>query len=367
MLTDVGLKMREEEDFWVSPARHSSDKISTTVVIPTFNAGPTLPRAARSVLGQTLRDIELVIVDDASTDSSWQTILGLLAEDPRVRVLRHKKNRGKSVAMNRAAAVAQGRWLAVLDADDWYHEDRLSTLTRLAERRRADMVADNQFLYDAGADQVVASAWSKDDDVWELSFDDFLIGSDAYDNFNLGMLKPVTRTDFIRKMKPAYEENVRCGEDFLHILKFYLMSGKSIIYNIPYYYYTQPFGSLSRQWSSPTRIGYDFQSVLNANQRCFQQTSHVLTRRQRMLLSARNRRLKSLDRYFRAKDAFSQRDWLATAALLTLHPMALTCLLHRLHDRLLSRPASRTIEQIATRACRLPLIVVSSQPGESDA
>lgn len=368
MLAGTGLEMQENDDFWISHARGSAAPISTTVVIPAFNAEDTLLRAVHSALDQTLREIEVLIVDDASTDSSWPLIRGLLIEDSRVRVMRHKQNRGKSVAMNRAASVARGYWLAVLDADDWFHAGRLSTLIRLADQRQADMVADNQFLYDARADHLVGSAWPQDDTAWELTFDDFLIGSDAYENFNLGMLKPVLRVDFMRRMQPAYEERARQGEDFLHLLQFYLAGGKAVISDTPYYYYTQPFGTISHQWSQPTRRRYDFQNAYDVNQRYLDQAAHILTRRQRALLMARTRRLKALEKYFGAKDALTRHAWLAAATQLAGHPSAISYLLRRLGGRFLPDPTSRTIDHIATRSRRrTPLTVVSHPSGKSDA
>ncbi len=368
MLANPVLEMREEDGFWISRDRGPAVSVSATVVIPTFNAEATLPRAVRSALDQTLRDIEVIVVDDASTDSSWQLITELMSEDTRVRAIRHKKNDGKPAAMNRAIDVAQGRWLAVLDADDWYHAERLSSLLNLAEQWRSDMVADNQFLYDAQADHLVCSAWPREDSVWELTFDDFLIGSDAYENFNLGMLKPILRVDFMRRMGRAYEEKARQGEDFLHLLQFYLSGGRAVISDTPYYYYTQPFGSISHQWSQPTRTRYDFQVAYDLNRRHLDEAAPILTRRQRALLEARNRRLRTLETYFRAKDAVTRRDWLKATSLLAGHPAAMTYLIRRLGRRLRPRPTSRTIDDIATRARRrAALDAAPAQSGDADA
>lgn len=368
MLANTVLEMREEAEFWISRARGSTASVSATVVIPTFNAEGTLLRAVRSALNQTLRDIEVIIVDDASTDSSWRLITALLSEDPRVRAIRHKKNDGKPTAMNRAIAVAQGRWLAVLDADDWYHRDRLSALIALAEQGQSDMVADNQFLYDARADHLVCSAWPRKETAWELTFDDFLMGSDAYENFNLGMLKPILRVDFMRRMGKAYEEKARQGEDFLHLLQFYLAGGRAIVCDTPYYYYTQPFGSISRQWSQPTRTRYDFQIAYDLNQRHLDEATPILTRRQRALLEARNRSLRVLETYFRARDAIARRDWLTATTLLAGHPAAMTYLIRRLGRRFRPDPTSRTIDNIAIRSRRRTAFNTASSPsGNSDA
>jgi len=342
------LEIREEAELWAG-ADHNASQVTATVVIPVYCADATLARAARSALSQSLEDIELILVDDGSTDGSWEIIADLLRADARVRGLRHRGNRGKSVAMNRAMALTRGRWMAVLDADDWYHPDRLRHLISLGEARQADLVADNQFLFDAAAGQVVGTAWQAAHSWWNLDFDDFLIGSDAYQSFNLGMLKPVLRTDFMREAALRYEESARQGEDFFHLLQFYLAGGRAVISDTPYYFYTQPFGAVSRQWSHAGRSRYDFQNAHDITLRYLDRAA--LSGWQRRRLTARQDRLQSLEIYFRAKSAFEKRDWRAAAALIGSHPGALFYLLRRLYGRLLPQ-APRGIQRLAERARR---------------
>jgi glycosyltransferase involved in cell wall biosynthesis len=346
-----GTEMRERSDYWIS-SQPPFPSVQVTVVIPTFGAAETLPRAAESALNQSLRDLEVIIVDDASQDNSWDVIAGLMQKDPRVRAVRNKINRGKSVSMNRAVSIAQGRWLAVLDADDWYHPDRLQALIAEGERRHVEMAADNQYLFDARAGQIVGTAWPADRGSWKLTFDDFLAGSNAYDNFNLGMLKPVLRTDFMRNVGLGYEATARQGEDFFHLLQFYLSGGEGVVCDTPYYYYTQPFGTISHEWSHPERVRYDFRNAYEINQRYLRQAEHVLSRRQRRRLLARNEGLKVLESYFSAKEAAAEHRWLAVPLALARHPGALLHLCRRLRTKLFNRPEPTTIPRIAARARR---------------
>jgi glycosyltransferase involved in cell wall biosynthesis len=93
-----------------------------SVVIPAYNAAATLARAIDSVLDQTWPAEEIIVVDDASPDAS-----GAVAQryGIAVRYLRRETNTGVASARNYGAAMAIGDWLAFLDADDWYHPDRL--------------------------------------------------------------------------------------------------------------------------------------------------------------------------------------------------------------------------------------------------
>ena len=104
-----------------------------TVAIPVFNSEQTLERCVRSAMGQTMRDLEILIADDASTDGSAALAERLAAEDPRIKVLRLSSNGGKPRAMNAMVWAARGDWIAVLDADDAYHASRLECLVAAAE------------------------------------------------------------------------------------------------------------------------------------------------------------------------------------------------------------------------------------------
>jgi succinoglycan biosynthesis protein ExoO len=341
--------MREEPDCWISRQVCSADLVRATIVIPTFDADATLERAVRSALDQSLRDIEIIIVDDASRDSSWRLIESLLREDSRIRAVRNKRNLGKPVGMNRAIALARGEWLAVLDADDWFDPDRLANLIAAGERHGVDMVADNQVFHDGPANKAVGTAWPPGECMWELIFDDFLTGSDAYETFNLGMLKPVMRMDFIRRTALGYEETARHGQDFFHLLQFFLYGGRAVISDTPSYYYTQPFGAVSRQWSHAGRRRYDFMTAYTINRRYLADAADILTPSQTVRLKSRNARLKSLEHYYRAKERVAEGKIPAAIAQIIRHPEILSYLLRRLRKR---RPGSALVARVADGARR---------------
>jgi glycosyltransferase involved in cell wall biosynthesis len=106
---------------------------TVSVVLPTYNRAALLPKAMRSVLDQSYRDLELIVVDDASTDATEDVARGI--GDARVRYLRQPERRGASAARNRGIAEARGELIAFQDSDDeWVagklqlQVDRLSAL-----------------------------------------------------------------------------------------------------------------------------------------------------------------------------------------------------------------------------------------------
>jgi glycosyltransferase involved in cell wall biosynthesis len=97
---------------------------AVTVIIPVYNAGPWIGMAMDSILAQSFRSLELLVVDDGSTDRSLAEIEARAVKDGRVRVFR-QRNSGPAAALNMALAEARGALMARLDADDVAHERRL--------------------------------------------------------------------------------------------------------------------------------------------------------------------------------------------------------------------------------------------------
>jgi len=237
------------------------------VLVPAFNSAATLPRAVRSALAQDLDDLEILVIDDGSRDQTNEVARQLAAADRRVRVLTLARNRGKPSAMNAGISEACGQWIAVLDADDWYAPDRLSSLLSSAEQNNAQLVADNQFLYDEGAAKVVRTALPERNGDRPLDKATFIAGSNPYSDFDFGMLKPIVRADFIQSTGLVYHENAKLSEDCLYLAEYLAAGGRGWLVSRPLYYWRQAFGSLSRRWTETGggKWRYDFMSAAAAN------------------------------------------------------------------------------------------------------
>ncbi len=89
-----------------------------SVVMPAYNAERYIERAIQSILSQTLTDLELVVVDDCSTDSTWEIIQSFAAADPRVRTGRNETNSGPAATVNHAIRLSRAPIIAGMDSDD---------------------------------------------------------------------------------------------------------------------------------------------------------------------------------------------------------------------------------------------------------
>jgi glycosyltransferase involved in cell wall biosynthesis len=100
-----------------------------SVIVPAWNAQGTLGETLRSAAAQTCRDLEIIIVDDGSTDDTAAIAAEFCASDPRARLIR-QENRGVAAARNRAIDDARGDYIAPLDADDLWHPEKIERQLR---------------------------------------------------------------------------------------------------------------------------------------------------------------------------------------------------------------------------------------------
>ncbi len=134
-------------------------KIKVSVIVPVYNAQDYLEQCIVSILAQTLQEIEVICVDDSSTDRSLEILKKYEKEDSRMRVLT-QPNSGAGAARNRGLSQASGEYLSFLDADDFFEPDMLELAYAKAKEDRADMVVFKSDQYHTDSDQFVQVAWT---------------------------------------------------------------------------------------------------------------------------------------------------------------------------------------------------------------
>jgi hypothetical protein len=97
-----------------------------SVLMAVYNGGDFLDEAIRSITGQTFRDWEMVVVDDASTDQTHETVSAWCRHDPRIRLLTNSTNKGQTASLNEGLRACRGTWVARQDADDISSPARLA-------------------------------------------------------------------------------------------------------------------------------------------------------------------------------------------------------------------------------------------------
>jgi succinoglycan biosynthesis protein ExoO len=216
---------------------------AVSVVTANYNGAAWLGPAVASVLGQTLGDLELIIVDDASSDDSVQVIEAAAAGDPRVRVIVQPANAGPGAARNRALEAARGRWIAVFDSDDLMAPDRLARLVARGEAEAADVVVDNLEVFQSDSPTQVRPFLRWRDPRW-IELEDYLASARMYSKRpGLGYLKPLFRASALGATR--YREDLRIGEDYDLVVRL-LVQGRRLRFDpAAGYRYRRHGGSIS--------------------------------------------------------------------------------------------------------------------------
>lgn len=109
-----------------------------SVVMPVFNAERFVEDAINSILNQSLKDFELILINDGSTDNSLSIMSGLAAQDSRIKLI-SRENKGLVHSLNEGIKIAAGHWIARMDSDDISHEDRLRSQLQFAIETNSDI------------------------------------------------------------------------------------------------------------------------------------------------------------------------------------------------------------------------------------
>lgn len=119
--------------------------LKVSVIIPVYNTAEYLPQCLESVMNQTLKEIEIICVNDGSTDDSPQILAEYALKDERIKII-HKENGGLVAARKTGVLAAQGSYVAFVDSDDWIETDMYEQLFRIAKECDVDMVTCGFFL-----------------------------------------------------------------------------------------------------------------------------------------------------------------------------------------------------------------------------
>ncbi len=121
--------------------RTNSDKQTcVSVILPVWNPGPGISRCIESLRGQTLKDIEMIFIDDCGTDDSMDKVRAAATEDDRIRIIENEENLGPGPSRNRGIEVARGEYLSFVDPDDYVALDFLELLYTKGAEDHIDIV-----------------------------------------------------------------------------------------------------------------------------------------------------------------------------------------------------------------------------------
>lgn len=124
-----------------------------SIIVPVYNTEKYLDRCVKSLLSQTLSNIEVILVDDGSPDGSGRICDDFSAGDPRVRVI-HKKNEGQGIARNAGLDLASGEYVLFIDSDDYIEEDTCSRLSSYMKEKKVQLCSFGYIIEDPSGGEV---------------------------------------------------------------------------------------------------------------------------------------------------------------------------------------------------------------------
>ncbi|AYG68392.1 MULTISPECIES: glycosyltransferase family 2 protein [unclassified Rhizobium] len=284
-------------------------------VIAAYNAEETLERAIDSALAQGAVSMEVIVVDDCSTDGTRE-IAGNHT-DPRVRLVAMARNGGPGAARNAGLDAARGRWVAVLDSDDALRPDRMARLIARAEKAEAQIAVDNLDVIreDVGTtlpmfpEAMLAR-------ITVLPLATFIASNMIFrSEHNFGYMKPVFERAFIEKHRLRFDETLRIGEDYIFLASALARGGICVVEPMVGYLYYIRDGSISRVLRKE-----HVEAMLAADARFFAEHSFgaaALAAQRR-----RTRNLKDVIAFLKLVDSIKERELQAMLKIACLNPRA---------------------------------------------
>ena len=225
-----------------------------SVVMPAYNAEKYISEAIQSVLNQTYRNFELIIVDDGSTDKTWQIIQSY--NDSRIIAIRHQQNKGVAEARNTALNIAKGKWVALIDADDVWLPERLEKLAGILEES-----GDGFFISD---DHILCfdtpyglRHWRSEFDIYyHINFDRETITFTFSDylKHNAPGIHPIFPLRIIREKNLIQKQEFVPSEDFLFYCELFKAGLELILTRNAYYMYRLTPESLTSKKPKDSQI-----------------------------------------------------------------------------------------------------------------
>ena len=215
----------------------TSSSPNISIIVPVYNVAQYLEQCLDSLVNQTLKNIEIIIVDDGSTDGSEKTCDLYAAKYPSIKVI-HQKNAGLSAARKTGMQYISGKYCGFVDSDDFVSPDYFEMLYNTAEKTEADLVQGGFTMYYSQQHQVVFDEKRTNSAIIRAN-------GDADKLHEVMLLSPsliwrrIYRTTFIRQHKIDFDPSVRMAEDLHFSCQTLLTAKKIACVDNPGYFYRQ--------------------------------------------------------------------------------------------------------------------------------
>ena len=212
-----------------------------SIIVPVYNGEKSIERCLRSIQNQSYTNIEVIVVNDGSTDHTEKVIKKYVEEDARFHYIK-KENTGVSDSRNIGMASAKGEYFQFVDGDDWLVKQATEEFVRTAQLYDCDMVI-SDFYRVCGRKIMVKGHIDMGPVITRTKFAEYMMKAPA--NFYYGVLwNKFFKADIIRKFSLVCDTDLDWCEDFRFNLEYLQYVGNVGVIDRPLYYYVKTKGSL---------------------------------------------------------------------------------------------------------------------------
>lgn len=214
--------------------------VMLSIIVPAYNVEKYISECVKSIINQSYKNFELIIVNDGSTDNTLQILRKYEALDHRLIIL-NQNNQGQSSARNRALNLAKGKYIGFIDSDDWIEPEMYENMVRIAEQTNADMiVCDMSSDYEDGTIDYYNGRGEKNkiDSFAEYNNSTETIKYLLTDRLSVSPCNKIYRRKMIEENKLRYPLGL-WNEDMEMAVKYYFHSKKIVKVDGYYYHYRQ--------------------------------------------------------------------------------------------------------------------------------
>lgn len=229
-----------------------------SIVIPIYNAARFLPRCLESLIGQTYTNLEIICVDDGSTDDSGRILDEYAARDARLKVL-HRENAGVSAARNRGMALATGELITFVDADDWLEPGAYEQVIPCMQKG-VDLVCFGSYVDGKVEDCCLAGMKEHQ----RVKFAGVQDAAQCIQRTDVFVWNKLFRKSIITAKGIRFPEDITCGEDAAFYFCYASVADKAFYLQEKLYHYVQQEGSAMARFRQRTPRGLDHLKVMGA-------------------------------------------------------------------------------------------------------
>lgn len=206
--------------------------IEVSIILPVYNVEQFLKQCLDSIVNQSFKNIELIVINDCSTDNSLKIIEEYKQKDERIVLINLKENSGVSNARNEGLKIAKGKYISFIDSDDWVKQDFIETLFNNIEKYKCDVFSGSFNFYN-----------EKKAIYMEYRYPNYIKNYKNYKrllsipNFTCMAWHKIYNKKFLTENHLLFDSSLKIKEDCLFFYELILAKPKIVFNNIPIYFY----------------------------------------------------------------------------------------------------------------------------------